>query len=42
MRISDTRGLITGGSAPLHDVGRGMRRLNIDGPLLGGLLLIFA
>ena len=42
MRISDTRGLITGGSAPLRDVGRGMRRVNIDGPLLGGLLLICA
>ncbi len=42
MRISDTRGLITSRSAPLHDVGHGMRRLNVDGPLLGGLLLICA
>jgi rod shape determining protein RodA len=29
-------------SAPLGNAGRGMRRLNIDGPLLGGLLLICA
>ena len=41
MRISDTRRLIDR-SAPLGNAGRGMRRLNIDGPLLGGLLLICA
>jgi len=41
MRISDTRRLIDH-SAPLGNAGRGMRRLNIDGPLLGGLLLICA
>ena len=42
MRISDTRRLISPGSAPLGNMGRGMRRFNIDGPLLGGLLLICA
>lgn len=32
--------LDSGKAAPLGDLGRIMRRLNIDGPLLGGLLLI--
>jgi rod shape determining protein RodA len=34
--------LISGKSAPLGDFARLMRRLHIDGPLLGGLLLICA
>jgi len=42
MRLSDTSRLIVGKTAPLGDVGSVMRRLNIDGPLLGGLLLICA
>jgi len=42
MRISDNRRLIDNTTVPLGGVGRGMRRLNIDGPLLGGLLLICA
>ena len=42
MRISDTQRLITGKAAPLGDVGQLMRRLHLDGPLLGGLLLICA
>ncbi len=42
MRLSDTQRLITGKAAPLGDFGRAMRRLRIDGPLLGGLLLISA
>ena len=42
MRLSDTQRLITGKSAPLGDFARAMRRLHIDGPLLGGLLLISA
>jgi len=42
MRLSDTQRLITGKAAPLGDFGRAMRRLHIDGPLLGGLLLISA
>ena len=42
MRFSDTQRLITGRAAPLGDFSRVMRRLNIDGPLLGGILLICA
>jgi rod shape determining protein RodA len=42
MRLSDTRRLVTGKTAPLGDFARAMRRLHIDGPLLGGLLLISA
>ena len=42
MLLSDTHRLITGKAAPLSDLGRVMRRLHIDGPLLGGLLLICA
>jgi len=42
MRLSDTQRLISGRSAPLGDFTRAMRRLHIDGPLLGGLLLICA
>ena len=40
MRLGETQGLITGKAAPLGDFARLMRRLHIDGPLLGGLLLI--
>ena len=39
MRFSDTSRLIERKPAPLSDFGRLMRRLNIDGPLLGALLL---
>jgi rod shape determining protein RodA len=42
MWISDTQRLIAGKAAPLGDVGQLMRRLHLDGPLLGGLLLICA
>jgi rod shape determining protein RodA len=38
--LSDNRQLLTTRAAPLSDFGRLMRRLQIDGPLLGGLLLI--
>jgi len=42
MRLSETSRLITG-KAVLHgEVGSVIRRLNVDGPLLGGLLLICA
>ena len=40
MRFSDTQRLLVSKGAPLGDMGHLMRRLNIDGPLLGGLLLI--
>ncbi len=40
MPFSDTRGLFERNAAPLTDVARVMRKLNLDGPLLGGLLLI--
>jgi rod shape determining protein RodA len=40
MRFSDTDRLITSSGMPLGGMGNLMRRLNIDGPLLGGLLLI--
>ena len=40
MRLSETQRLITGKVAPLGDFGRLLRRLHIDGPLLGGILLI--
>ncbi len=39
MRFSDTSQLIERKAAPLSDLARIMRRLNIDGPLLGALLL---
>jgi len=42
MRLSDTQRLITGKAAALGDFGRVLRRLKIDGPLLGGILLICA
>ncbi|MGH8222323.1 MAG: FtsW/RodA/SpoVE family cell cycle protein, partial [Woeseiaceae bacterium] len=40
MRFSDTRQLFERNAAPLTDVAQLMRRLNLDGPLLGGVLLI--
>ena len=40
MLFSDTPLLFERKSAPLSDAARIMRRLNIDGPLLGGVLLI--
>jgi rod shape determining protein RodA len=42
MRLSDTQRLISGRAAPLGNVGHTFRRLRIDGPLLGGILLICA
>ena len=42
MRLTDTRRLVTRKAAPLSDFTGVMRRLNIDGPLLSGLLLICA
>jgi rod shape determining protein RodA len=39
MRYSDTARLIERRAAPLSDLSRILRRLNIDGPLLGALLL---
>ena len=40
MRLSDTQRLVTQKAAPLSDFTRLMRRLHLDGPLLGGLLMI--
>ncbi len=40
MRFSDTEQLLERKAAPLSAAARIMRRLNIDGKLLGGLLLI--
>ena len=42
MRLSDTRRLVSGKAAPLGNFARLFRRLNIDGPLLVGLILICA
>ena len=42
MRLNDPQQLFLGKAAPLHDVGQLFRRLRIDGPLLGGILLICA
>ena len=42
MALIDTQRLSVGGSAPLSDIARILKRLNVDGPLLGGLLLICA
>ena len=42
MRLTDSNRFVTGRVAPLTDFGGLMRQLNIDGPLLGGLLLISA
>ncbi len=40
MRLSQTQRAVVGAVAPSGGFGRLMRRLNVDGPLLGGLLLI--
>ena len=40
MRLSDTHRLIANKAAPLSDFAGLIRRLHIDGPLLGGILLI--
>ncbi len=40
MFLSDNQQLLTTRAAPLSDFARLVRRLHIDGPLLGGLLLI--
>jgi len=42
MRRSDTQQLLSGKAAPLREFGHIFRRLRIDGPLLGGILLICA
>ncbi len=42
MPLSETSRLLTRKAQPLTDFARIMRRLHIDGPLLGGLLLICA
>ncbi len=42
MRLSDTHRLISSKAAPYGDFVHVLRRLNIDGPLLGGVLLISA
>jgi rod shape determining protein RodA len=42
MLLSDTHRLVPGRTEPLGDLGRTMRRFNVDGPLLGGVLLICA
>ena len=43
MQLSETQRLVSGKkSAPLSDFGRLIGRLHIDGPLLGGILLICA
>lgn len=40
MRLSETQRMFTPKAAPLSDLGSLLRRLHIDGPLLGGLLLV--
>jgi rod shape determining protein RodA len=42
MRLSDTQRLFVGKGAPAGDFGSMLRRLRVDGPLLGGILLICA
>lgn len=42
MRLSEPQRLISGKAAPLGDLARAIRRLNIDGPLFVGILLISA
>lgn len=40
MRLSDTQRMLTPRAAPRLEMGRLLRRLHIDGPLLGGLLVV--
>ncbi|MDX1403460.1 MAG: rod shape-determining protein RodA [Woeseiaceae bacterium] len=42
MQFSDTSRLVEAKAAPLSDLARILRRLNLDGPLLAGLLFICA
>jgi rod shape determining protein RodA len=42
MRLSETQRMITHKTAPLRNFSELVRRLNVDGPLLVGLLLICA
>ncbi len=42
MRLSEPQRLVAGKAAPLGDLARAIRRLNIDGPLFVGILLISA
>ena len=42
MRLTSAQRLVTGKAEPLGDFSRALRRLHVDGPLLGGLLLICA
>ncbi|MDH3337374.1 MAG: hypothetical protein OEM76_06070, partial [Gammaproteobacteria bacterium] len=42
MRLSETQRLIASKPAPLGDLARAFRRLNIDAPLFVGILLISA
>jgi rod shape determining protein RodA len=42
MSFSDTDRLFSGSSAPLSGVGSILQRLHLDGPLLGGLLMVSA
>ena len=40
MRLGDDRRILSSGTAPLSSFSELGHRLNVDGPLLGGLLLI--
>jgi rod shape determining protein RodA len=42
MRFNDTQRLFAGRSAPIGGMGNILQRLHLDGPLLGGLLLVSA
>jgi rod shape determining protein RodA len=42
MRFNDTQRSFAGSSAPIGGVGNILQRLHLDGPLLGGLLLVSA
>ena len=42
MSLSETQKLLTGGVAPLNNIGRLIGRLNIDGPLFAAIVLISA
>ena len=42
MRFSDTQRLLAGNVAPLGGIGNLLQRLYLDGPLLGGLLMVCA
>ncbi len=42
MRLAETQRLLAGGAAPRLEFGKLLKRLNLDGPLLGGVLLISA